>query len=191
MPQPNNYMEKSMPKINTITIGMRTIDLHAFTGEVVEKGTSTHTQSTVNNNNQVTTYTSTSSSLFIRSKDGEERSIEVPDMTIGVRQGSTVSLIWGIKKGKDNGPYIAVYNHDTKEIHHIRKGNNDLACPYGYNMMIIIAVMFGVIGGAYFLGGDFSSLFYVIIGVGWVYWLYNKQQKLMKAVKEEASKLAA
>jgi hypothetical protein len=67
-------------------------------------------------------------------------------MKIGVRTGNTVSLIWGIKAGKEKGDYIAVYNHDTKGLHHIRKGNNDTAGPAGYNMMMIGAVIVAMTG---------------------------------------------
>jgi hypothetical protein len=175
-----------MTKISTTLIGSRSIDLHAFTGEVVDQSTSHHTEATVHANNQVTTSTTSYSQLFIRDKNGEEREINVPNMKIGVRRGTTASLIWGIKTGKDWGPYIAVYNHDTKSIHHIRKGNNDLAGPPGYNMMLIAAVIVGVIGGYGVLTGDFSSIVFLGAGCGAIYWIYMRQKKLMAAVDQAA-----
>ena len=180
-----------MPKISTVQIGSRTIDLYAHTGEVMDQSTSYHTESTVHSNNQVTTSTTSYSQLFVRSKEGEEKSLNVPDMKIGVRKGNTVSILFGIKQGgKDWGPYIAVYNHDTKSIHHIRKGNNDLAGPPGYNMMLIAAVIVGVIGGALVLSGDMSALFFAAIGAGAVYWIYSRQKKLMAAVDQAARSIS-
>ncbi len=179
-----------MTKINTVTINARTIDLYAFTGEVIDQSTSTHTQSTLHANNQVTTYTDSYSNLFVKGKDGEERSLQVANMNIGVRQGNTVSLLWGIKKGREKGDYIAVYNHDTKAIHHIRKGNNDTAGPMGYNMLLIVGVLIGVLGAASLIGGDFWSIITVAIGAGLIYWIYKRQKKLMAAVDAAARSIS-
>lgn len=178
-----------MPKLSTVHIGSRAIDLHVLTGEVVDQSTSYHTESTVHANNQVSTSTTSYSQMFVRAPDGEEKSLNVPDMKIGVRKGNTVSIFWGIKAGKDWGPYIAVYNHDTKSIHHIRKGNNDTAGPPGYNMMLIAAVIVGVIGGYGVLTGDMSSIIFLAAGAGAIYWIYSRQKKLMAAVDQAARSL--
>lgn len=179
-----------MSKISTVTIGSRMIDLYAFTGEVVDQASSSSTHTTVHSNNQVTSRTDHYAQLFVRAPDGEERDLEVANMKIGVRRDHTVSLLWGIKKGRETGKYLAVYNHDTKSIHHIRKENNDVAGPPGYNMIIIVAAFVGAFGLFGTLGGDMSAAMFLLLSAGAVYWIYNRQRKLMAAVDAAARAIA-
>jgi hypothetical protein len=160
--------------------------VHAFTGEVVDQSTSSETHTTVHSNNQVTSRTDHYTHLFVRAPSGEECDLEVANLRMGVRRQHTVTLLWGIRKGKEQGPYVAVNNHDTKSIHHIRKGNNDLAGPPGYNLLLVVAVMVGVFGLFGVLGGSMGAAVPLLLGVGAVYWVYSRQRKLMAAVEAAA-----
>lgn len=175
-----------MSKLATVNIGSRLIDLHAFTGAVVDQTQASETRTTVHSNNQVTSRTDHYSHIFVRAPNGEERDLEVANMQIGVRREHTVTLLWGIKKGKERGPYVAVYNHDTKGIHHIRKANNDLAGPFGYNLLLVVAVFVAVFGLFGVLGGNVAAAIPLLLGGGSIYWVYGRQKKLMAEVAAAA-----
>jgi hypothetical protein len=175
-----------MSQISTVSIGSRMLDLYAFTGLVVDQNTSSETRTTVHSNRQVTSQTVHYAQLFVRAPDGEERDLEVANMKIGVRRDHTVSLLWGIRKGRESGKYIAVYNHDTKSIHHIRKENNDLAGPPAYALILIVAVFTGVFGLFGLFGGSLAAGVVVLLAAGAIYWIHDRQRKLMAAVDAAA-----
>jgi hypothetical protein len=177
----------TMASIGPVTVGSKVINLHAFSGEVVEQQKSSYTEVTNDNNNYQRATTTHYNKLFIKNSNGEERSIEIVDAGFSARAGSKASMIWGIKQGKEEGPYVAVVNHDTGSVHTIRKPVNDLAGPPMYNMLLIIAAIFIAVGFFNLMSGNLgSALFKVAIGGGGIFWIYKGQKHLLEQIKTAA-----
>lgn len=180
-----------MASIGTVTAGSKIIDIHAFSGEVVDQEKSSYTEVTRSNNNNYQNATTTHyTKMFIRAPDGEERSLQIVDSGFSVRAGSKASMLWGIPKGKDKGDYVAVVNHDTGAVHTIRKPVNDLAGPPFYNMLLIVAAIFIAIGFFDLISGNLgSALIKAGIGGGGIYWIYTGQKKLLAQITAMAAGL--
>jgi len=54
--------------------------------------------------------------IYVIDENEQEHHIHLIDFLVSCRKGSLLSLIWGIKKGKKQGPYLAAYNHNTQEV---------------------------------------------------------------------------
>lgn len=135
-----------------------------------------------------TTRTWSYNKVFLRNQEGEEKALEIEDKGgFSARPGQKASIIWGIRKGKELGDYLAVVNHETGTIQCIRKAINDNAGPPFYNMLIIVLVIVGCIGLVDLFGGHIgSAMFLFAIGAGGVYWIYRKQKSLLGQVKSAA-----
>lgn len=129
-----------MALIQTITVGNRTIDLYAFTGEVVDekKWATTHVSgsgggynvgSGQNNPITISSTTTTHDQFFIRDEAGKEMSFEMANTGVALRKGHRITVLWGIIKGNDRGPNIAVYNHATDNLTLIQSSITGLAIP--------------------------------------------------------------
>ncbi|MCC7330336.1 MAG: hypothetical protein IT484_09355 [Gammaproteobacteria bacterium] len=170
-----------MAAFGTVTTGSKRIDLHAFTGEVVEQQKSSHTE--VSRDNNQPTSTTHYNKIFVRAADGAERSLEIVDSGFSARSGSKASIIWGIKDGKQEGPYLGIINHDTAAIHLIRKPVNDFAGPPFYNMLLIVAAIFCAVGFFDLMSGNIGSAIIMAgIGVGGIYWIYRGQKALLAQI---------
>ena len=176
-----------MASIGPVSAGSKTINLHAFSGEVVEQQKSSHTEVSRGNNNQQQVSTTHYNKIFVRASDGAERSLEIVDAGFSARAGSRASIIWGIKDGKDEGPYLGIVNHDTADVHLIRKPVNDLAGPPFYNMLLIVAAIFCALGFYTLLSGNIGSAIVMAgIGGGGIYWIYKGQKALLGKIKAAA-----
>jgi hypothetical protein len=181
-----------MPSFATIQAGSRIIDLHAFTGQVVDQQRSSVTEVTHHHPNNTaigsTTRTWSYNKVFLRNDDGEEKTLEIEDKGgFSARPGQKASIVWGIRKGKELGDYMAVVNHETGAIQCIRKAINDNAGPPFYNMLLIVLVIVGCVGLVDLFNGHIgSALFFFAVGGGGVYWIYRKQKGLLGKVKEAA-----
>jgi hypothetical protein len=73
----------------------------------------------VSRNTPVTISSRTTRHLQFILKDvtGRERAFELQDIDIACREGNILSVVWGVKKGKEKGPYWLVRNHDTENVH--------------------------------------------------------------------------
>lgn len=185
-----------MPSFATISAGSRSLDLHAFTGQVVDQQRSTVVQVTHQPNNTIagsSVHTSNYNKIFLRAESGEEKSIEIQDKgDFAARHGQKASIVWGIRKGKDVGDYLAVVNHETGAVHCIRKAINDNAGPPLYNMLIIVLVIVGCVGLMDLFNGHVgSALFFFAVGGGGVFWIYTKQKRLLGQVKAAALAMKA
>lgn len=160
-----------MPLIKTITAGARTIDLHTFTGEVVEEKKWATTQvsgggggynvgSGQQNPVSISSTTTTHDQFFLRNEAGQEKAFEITDARVAVRKGHRVTVLWGIPQGNERGPFLAVCNHTTGDVAAIPSGISALsfvplptlilvayiasilaACLYGLGIIALIALM--------------------------------------------------
>jgi hypothetical protein len=179
-----------MSSFATLKSGLRTIDLHAFTGRVVDQQRSSVTEVTRHHNNAAlgtTTRTFSYNKLFLQAEDGEEKSLEIEDRGFAARAGQRASIIWGIRQGKKEGDYLAVVNHETGSFQCIRKAVNDNAGPPFYNMLLILLVIVGCVGLVDVFGGHYgSALFFFALGGGGIYWIWRRQKQLMAKIKAAA-----
>ena len=51
--------------------------------------------------------------FFLVDANGHEMSFQLQDFNIACRRDNKLAVIWGIKKGKEKGPYIIVHNYST------------------------------------------------------------------------------
>lgn len=170
-----------MSAIGSVQIGSRTVNLYKFTSEVMDSQRSSETQVTSYNNGQVSSTTHHYNEVFLRAPNGEEISLEIGSSRVSVRQGNTVTVAWGILGNRERGPYTTVYNHNTKSIGHMAKPINDLAGPPGYNMLIILFVIIGVV--SVFNLVSLMGLLGVGATAGFFYWLLQRRKKLRTAIE--------
>ncbi|HEX2539653.1 MAG TPA: hypothetical protein VHM00_01070 [Caldimonas sp.] len=179
-----------MSRFATLRSGLRTIDLHAFTGRVVDQQRSSVTEVTRHHANAMlgtTTRTSSWNKVFLQADNGEEKWLEVPDQGFAARAGQMASIIWGIRAGKEKGDYLALINHETGAFQCIRKAVNDHAGPPFYNMLLILLVIVGCVGLVDVFGGHYgSALFFFAVGGGGIAWIWRRQKQFMAKIKAAA-----
>lgn len=173
-----------MAAVSSVNIGMRHINIHCFTGEVIDSQRSSETHVMGHNNGQISSSTSHYNEVFLRAADGQERVVEVASSGVPVRAGNNVTVLWGIVGNKEKGSYTTVVNHDTGALGHIAKGVNDVCGPHFYNMMIILFVIVGVVGGMSLLSGSVASSILPLAATGgFFYWLTGRRRKLRAAME--------
>ena len=141
-----------MTQMTTITFGSRRIAIHGMSGEVMDtqKWTTNeisggggegviHNGSGYIQHEEVKSKTTTHDQIIIRTADGEEESLKVEDMHLVVRRGHWVSLIWAIVGRRKDGPFVAVFNHNTGSLDFIGSGVNKACFP-------MISSVFGAAG---------------------------------------------
>jgi hypothetical protein len=129
-----------MAIIQTVTVGDRTIDLHSFTGEVVDekKWATTHVSGSGGGYNvgsgqqnpvTISSVTTTHDQFFLRNENGQEMAVEMANVGLALRKGHRLTVIWGIMRGQERGPFVAVYNHTTGSVNAIPSRVTSLAVP--------------------------------------------------------------
>ncbi len=179
-----------MSRIATLRSGLRTIDLHAFTGRVVDQQRSSVTEVTRHQGNAMlgtTTYTSSWNKVFLQADNGEEKWLQVEDKGFAARAGQMASIIWGIRPGRKEGDYLAVVNHETGAFQCIRKAVNDNAGPPFYNMLLILLVIVGGVGLMDVFAGHYgSALFFFAVAGGGIFWIWRRQKQFIAKIKAAA-----
>jgi hypothetical protein len=142
-----------MALIKSVTVGDRIIDLYNFHGEVVDEkkwattqvsGGGSTTQATgYASNAPITSATTTHDQFFVRSDDGQEMAVETANAGLALRKGHRVTVFWGIIKGNESGPYVAIDNHTTGNLTKIDSAIYNLAVP-GASMGFLMGIIVGV-----------------------------------------------
>ena len=146
-----------MALIRSVTVGDRIIDLHRFSGEVVEEKKWATTQvsgggggynvgSGQNNPVTISSVSRTHDQFFLKSDTGQEMAVETTDAGLALRKGHRVTVFWGILQGQERGPYVAIYNHTTKSLTKMDAAIQDLAAKpaSGWVVLAWIASLFGI-----------------------------------------------
>jgi hypothetical protein len=55
--------------------------------------------------------------MFLVDSAGQERAFKLTNFDFPVREGQTLTVMWAIPEGADEGPFVAVRNHNTNELH--------------------------------------------------------------------------
>jgi len=150
----------------TVVPDGRSCQLYYFTGKVLsshkqkETKISSSTQHQAFNNQSVTHVSSRTvdhHEFFLADQDGKERAFKTVDFDFPCREGQTMSVMWTIAEGKNEGPFLAVRNHNTGERHDASQASvaTWMEEPYSWGVIgiaaAIIVVLFIVSGTLGFL----------------------------------------
>ncbi|MCG5536325.1 hypothetical protein [Ectothiorhodospira mobilis] len=110
----------------------RDYQLHYFTGTVVDEKKWSETEvtgsggggggysvagtgQTAPSYSSVTSRTTRHDQIILKNQEGQERSFSFQDWNIQCRKGNTLTVVWAIPAGRDKGPYVLAYNHETEQ----------------------------------------------------------------------------
>lgn len=112
--------------LRKLTVDGAVVRLQVFTGVVMELRTWTETRVTSSggggavyqgtgfvSGTRVSSQVTRHDHLFVRDRDGNERSVRLTNVDLPVRNGSLVSTVLGIHEGQSHGYHVGIYNHDT------------------------------------------------------------------------------
>jgi hypothetical protein len=146
-----------MALIRSVTVGDRIIDLHKFSGEVMEEKKWATTQvsgggggynvgSGRNNPVAIASVTQTHDQFFLKDDKGQEKAVEMTDAGLALRKGNRVTVFWGTIQGQEHGSYVAIYNHSTNSLTKIESAIQSLAVKPTPGLVIVawIASIFGI-----------------------------------------------
>ena len=154
-----------MSLLKKIIINQQQYEIYNFTGKVVSEkkwsetevsgsggggsgysgqgGGSSHTAPV-----SITSKTTRHDQFMLQGLDGKEKSFSFENLDLACREGNTLSVLWGIKEGKNNGPYWFVYNHNSEEGFPTEDYKKVFEPPFwmktvAFMMGIFIAFLFG------------------------------------------------
>lgn len=64
----------------------------------------------------VTSQTITHDQIFLADGSGKEHALKLQNWDLATREGHELTAVWLIRKGKNNGPYVAIRNHTTDDL---------------------------------------------------------------------------
>lgn len=137
-------------------------------GGYTHQGTGYNATAPVEIESTTTRYTK----IFLLDKEKNEHAVELVNFDVTCRTGNVLTLIWAIKQGKDRGPYIAAYNHNTRDLQFDNDSLYDIAKPGIYmwyaigGAAVLLGLMYGIggfIGGA-LLGAIGGAIVVKVIG---------------------------
>jgi hypothetical protein len=65
---------------------------------------------------RITSTTTRYTKIFLLDSDGREHALELIDFDVRCRAGNGLTLVYAIPEGKEDGPFVAAYNHSTREM---------------------------------------------------------------------------
>lgn len=171
-----------MPAVGSVSIGGKQIDLHAFTGDVVEVSRRSDTETTYEQGQPTKSTTWHYIKFLVRAPDGTTQQAEVDTRQATVAKGEQVTLFWGIV-GKKESNYLAVYNHSSHKLGVVWDTRNDLAGPAILRSQIVLTVLVLVFLLAFIGTSGLGSV--VVLGLmgGLWYYVHQRRQTLIKAVE--------
>jgi hypothetical protein len=113
-----------MPEGNSVVADGIRCQIYYFTGKVLssnkQKETRVHSQ-TVGAGNTAQTHVGSTTvdhhEFFMVDASGKERSFKTVNFDFPCREGNTLTVVWAIAEGKNEGPFLEVHNHNTGERH--------------------------------------------------------------------------
>lgn len=143
----------------TVQFNRKTYSLHSVTGKVMDTNTRSETEVTGSGGGgggfsyrgtgmsqtqavRITSKTTRFTKIFILGEDGVEHAAELVDFDVRCRAGNGLTLIWAIPEGQSRGPYIAAYNHSSREMEFNEAEIGKLCRPTLYSMLAGAALGF-------------------------------------------------
>jgi len=178
-----------MTQMATVTLGSRRVALHSMSGEVMDTQKWTTTEisgggahGVISNGSgyiqkdEVKSKTTTHDQIIIRTADGEEETLKVEDVHLAVRQGHWVSLIWAIPGGWKEGPFVAIFNHNTGSLDFIGSGVNKACFPMISSVFGVAAFFLALIGAfVCFLSSLVMGVLLMIPCAAYFVWLSRRR----------------
>jgi len=117
--------------------------------------------------------------FFLADKDGKERAFKTVDFDFPCREGQTMSVMWTIAEGKNEGPFLAVRNHNTGERHEASQASVAawMEEPYSWGVIGIAAAVILVL---FIISGVLGFL--ALIGLP-IYGVWRKKSRAKAAAK--------
>jgi len=125
-----DFSSSKMPGDRNLLVRGKKYELHKVTGDVIEfnkqmetvvsgggggggniqAGTGYVSSTPV----RITSRTYVHDYIVLQGVDGQKHSLQLIDFDINTTKDNTMTIAWAIKKGKDRGPHIYAYDHDTR-----------------------------------------------------------------------------
>ncbi|GAB4148932.1 MAG: hypothetical protein Tsb0016_20120 [Sphingomonadales bacterium] len=156
-----------MAKINQVTIGGKTYAIHGFRGDVASSQKQKETRVSgsgggggphYTQNVQITSTTIDHHELFLVNRSGEERNFKFVNWDIPCREGQNISVLWAIREGREQGPYVRVINNNLKQQQSLKPGElaSEMRPPWyiSWGIAIVAAIVLSTFmgWGGFFLG---------------------------------------
>ncbi len=114
-----DFASSKLSNDGKLLVRRKKYQLYKVMGEVISAGKGSRTYvhgggGTQGRSAPVTSTTYIDDNLILVDGDGKKHSIQLTDFDINTTNGNTITAIWAIKKGKERGPYIYIYDHDTR-----------------------------------------------------------------------------
>ena len=166
----------------------RRCQLYYFTGKVLsslkQKETQISSGSQYNAGTGQTVATVSSRTVdhhefFLADAAGAERAFKTVNFDFPCREGQTMSVMWTIAEGKNEGPFLAVRNHNTGERHDASQASvaEWMKEPYSWAVIGIAAAIIIVL---LFINGTIGFL--ALIGLP-IYGWWRKTSRAKAAAK--------
>ncbi len=163
---------------NKIKICNTLLQLYSTTGIVASTNTRSETEITGSGGSgqsspvhfKIESSTTRYQELFLIDEDNKEHAFNFVDFMVLCRKENLLTIVWGIKRGKNLGPYFAAYNHDTQKISY----DNDILGQYCrprllplilYPTLIILGISLGVYIASLIAGGTTGMVAVIIPAV--------------------------
>jgi hypothetical protein len=93
---------------------------------------------------RITSNTSIHDQVFVRTDDGGELPVELTNVNLAVRVGHRVTVLWGIRKGRERGPFLGLYVHDTDALTELPNAEL-ISSPISLKIRVVLAVIVGFV----------------------------------------------
>jgi hypothetical protein len=135
--------------MSNIQINRKNINLHSTRGIVVSSNKNMETRVSGggggnNTNVRITSTTIVHDQLFLKDSDNKEHSFQLQGFNLAAREGNELTVVWGIRNGKKNGPYLYIYNHTTSSEFVNRRNIESLIGSSVPGYIFLIALVLGL-----------------------------------------------
>jgi hypothetical protein len=89
--------------------------------------------------------------IHMQDEDGQEHAIRLQNWDLAVRTSHRLTAIWLAKKGKQNGPYVAMHNHTLNQTDYNEKHLAKLHRSLWILLVSLACFLVPVSGGLRFL----------------------------------------
>ena len=114
-----DFASSKLSSDGTMLVRRKKYQLYKASGEVFSFKKDSRTQvhgggGTDGRSAPVTSTTRVYDNLILVDGDSKKHSIQLLDFDINTAKGNEITAIWAIRKGKNEGPYIFLHDHDTR-----------------------------------------------------------------------------